>query len=166
MTESTEPLSKSEVKRQFKHIQKLGVQLSELTEGQIRNLPLSEHLHDAVLELKSLTSNSAKKRQTQYLGKLLNKEDNLSEIQAAFERISGERDQINAQFHLAESWREQLLSDSKGSITAFMNEYPNTDSQALRHLVQKAQKELKQNSNLGARKALFRFVKQRIDDNE
>lgn len=164
--EELEP-SKSAIKRQIKKIKDLGVALSKLSKGQLRTIPLSEEALVPVIELQNLKSNVAKKRQTQYLAKVLNRQENLEDIEAAYDNVLGQTQKVDAEFHLAEKWRENLLSEEKDRfMTEFMNTYPNLSSQELRHLINKALKEKKLAINHGAAKALFRYIKQAISVNE
>lgn len=156
--------SKTEVKRHLKAIKALGVSISELPSGQFQKIPLQQPLLTAIQELRSISSNVAKKRQTQYVAKLLAKADNLSEIQAAYEHVLGVKQELAAQFHAAERWREQLLADPKQTLTTFLNEYPTVPSQQLRHLLKKAADERQKGTSQGAYKALFRLIKAAIDE--
>tara|TARA_B110000879_G_C10917138_1_gene410623 strand:+ start:211 stop:711 length:501 start_codon:yes stop_codon:yes gene_type:complete len=164
MPEEELPLSKSEVKRQIKQIKDLGTALSHLSKGQLRNIPLSEDALVVVQHLQTITSNAAKKRQTQFLAKVLGRQENLADIEAAHENILGQTHQVDAQFHLAERWRDQLMEDASRYLTEFMSEYANVSSQDLRHLVRKAAKEKQLQANHGAYRALFRFIKQAIEN--
>lgn len=162
--ESQDELSKSEIKRQLQLIKALAVDLSKLNLGQIKTIPLDDATLKALLELQAITSNVAKKRQTQYLTKLLSRQENLSAVFDAYQALAGEKKALDAQFHLAERWREQLLSDAS-AMTTFMNEYAHVEAQQLRHAIQKAKREQQKGVNHGAYKALFRLIKQVIDEN-
>ncbi len=50
-------------------------QLAQLSTKQIQKLPVEERLIDALLELQSITSHEARRRQCQRIGKLLRNED-------------------------------------------------------------------------------------------
>lgn len=158
------PLSKSEIKRQIQQVKALGTELSQLSAGDLKKMPLTDEALDAVIELKNIKSNVAKKRQTQFLAKLLGQQDNINEIKSANEGLTGQVEVANAEFHLIEQWRDNLIADSAKYITEFMNTFENVSSQELRHLVQKALKEKKQGTNHGAYKMLFRFIKPFILD--
>lgn len=167
MIEENLEVSKSEVKRQIKKIKDLGVSLSKLSKGQLKTIPLSEEVLIPVIELQNITSNVAKKRLTQYVAKMLMRQENLNDIEKAFDNILGQTQQVDAEFHLAERWRDQLLSEEKDTyMTDFMKSYSNISSQELRHLINKVLKERKLQINHGASKALFRFIKQALSANE
>lgn len=67
--------SKSEQKRAVQRMAALGEQLAELSEKQIRQLPVEDRLIDALLDVREITSFEARRRQFQRIGKLLRNED-------------------------------------------------------------------------------------------
>lgn len=152
--------SKSEIKRQIKQVRDLVLGLYKLTIGQLQKIPLDETVYQAILELQQIKSNVAKKRQTQYVTKLLTKQENLAEVEQAFQALMGDKHQVDAEFHLAEHWRERLITESTEAMTEFMRQYTQVSSQELRHLIQKARKERRLEVNHGAARALFRLIKQ------
>src|SRR5579862_2491125 len=68
--ESQRP-SRSARKREALALQQLGVRLTLLKPAQLQQLPLPEHLLEAVLEAQQLKSRAALARQRQYIGKLM-----------------------------------------------------------------------------------------------
>jgi len=159
------PLSKSEIKRQLNDIKELGRELSLLSIGELKKIPLSEEAFAVIRELQKITSNAAKKRQTQFVAKVLAREENMDDIKVAYEVVRGFTCAADAEFHLVEQWRENLMSDSAKYMTEFMKTYVNVSSQDLRHLIQKAVKERTQQVNHGAYRALFRYLKNIIEAN-
>jgi ribosomal 50S subunit-associated protein YjgA (DUF615 family) len=73
--------SRSQVKREFRELKRLGIRLAGLSKGQLRALPLSEDTRDALLAAKGMTR-TALQRQYRYLSSLLAKED-VAAIRAA-----------------------------------------------------------------------------------
>jgi len=74
--------SRSQVKREFRALKDLGIQLAGLSKGELRSLPLSEKTRDALLAAKGMTR-AALQRQYRYLSSLLAKEEDLAAIRAA-----------------------------------------------------------------------------------
>ena len=64
-------VSKTQMKKQMDVLQDLGMELTELSSETIKKLTLPEDLLDAIREYKKITSNSALKRQRQYIGRLM-----------------------------------------------------------------------------------------------
>jgi len=83
--------SRSQVKREFRALKDLGIQLARLSKGELRALPLSEETRDAVLAAKGMTR-TALQRQYRYLSSLLAKEEDLAALRAALTgRLPGRR---------------------------------------------------------------------------
>lgn len=67
--------SKSARKREFLALQKLGEDLITLKESDLRQIGLDEDLLEVVLEARHIKSNSALRRQKQYIGKIMRNVD-------------------------------------------------------------------------------------------
>lgn len=67
--------SKTEQKKAVQRMAALGEQLAQLSTKQIKNLPVEERLVDALLDVQTITSHEARRRQFQRIGKLLRNED-------------------------------------------------------------------------------------------
>ena len=67
--------SKSERKREYLALQKLGEALIPLQEQDLRAMDLDEDLLDAVLEAKRISKRGALRRHKQYIGKLMSRLD-------------------------------------------------------------------------------------------
>lgn len=67
--------SKSARKREFLALQKLGEDLITLKESDLRHIGLDEDLLEAILEARRIKSNSALRRQKQYIGKIMRNVD-------------------------------------------------------------------------------------------
>ncbi len=155
--------SKSQIKREAKALQDLGVSLTQLTPSQLAKVPAPEELLEAIIQFKKITSNVAKKRHIQFIGKVMRKIENIDEIQKAYDQITKGIELNTQNFHLMEDWRSRLLSDDKQALTEFMHQYPCDNAQQLRQLIRKAKSERDQQKNLGANKALFQFIKNLIN---
>jgi ribosome-associated protein len=73
--EEQEGRGRSARKRASHELTKLGEELVALRPEQVAALALPERLEDAVVEARRLTSFGAKRRQTQYIGKLMRQLD-------------------------------------------------------------------------------------------
>jgi ribosome-associated protein len=162
-----EPPSKSELKRQAHRLQDLGEALLALPDDRLAGLPMSETLLDAVREARRITSHEGRRRQLQYVGKLMRTADTepLREAVAALQLGSA---QNTLALHRAERWREALVADDEAA-TRWMAEHPHTDSQRLRTLVRNARKDaaLPPEQRHGrAWRELFQFIKQGMQGDE
>jgi ribosome-associated protein len=137
--EQTEFISKTTLKKEAKQIQSLGVEISKFNPEVIEDFNFPLNIVNAIIDLKNIKSNSAKKRQAQYLGKLLRTID-LTEtynLIAKLKMNSKKELQINS---LVEEWRDKLIRD-ESELTNLINLYPNIDIQATRKIILNSQKE-------------------------
>ncbi|MGH6610099.1 MAG: ribosome biogenesis factor YjgA [Burkholderiaceae bacterium] len=89
-SDSGERPSKSELKRQMHALQALGAQLVDLNREQLARLDLPEELREAVQFAHTIKSREARRRQMQYLGKLMRQVD-ANAIRTALERTKAAR---------------------------------------------------------------------------
>jgi ribosome-associated protein len=155
--------SKSQRKRDMLALQKLGEVLIKLTEAQLAQCALPEELLDAIHEIKNMAANEAKRRQLQYIGKLMRHID-VEPIQATLKRMQYTHEKTTAAFHQTEQWREDLIVEGDDKLNAFLMENPDIDRQQLRKLIRNAQQDRKNNKNTGAEKKLFQFIKDVIKE--
>jgi ribosome-associated protein len=154
---SDEIVSKTRKKREMTELQQLGAALVEVPETQLKGF-LSEQLLEAVLEAKRITSHEAKRRQLQYIGRLMREVDP-APIRARLAEIEGGSAQAAARHRRLEQWRARLLEDD-GALTELAAEHPGADLQALRTLIRNARKEQKEGKPPRAFRELFRAIKE------
>jgi ribosome-associated protein len=138
----TDEQSRTDLKRESAELQKLGEELLTLRADSLERLLLSEKLKDAVLEAKRITSFEGKRRQMQFIGKLMRLVDPavLDTVRSALSEQSSGSAQENLILHLAESWRERLLG-AEDAFGDWLAQHPDTDSQQLRALIRQARKD-------------------------
>lgn len=140
------PPSKSQLKRQMSALQDLGERLVGLPDSKLRQLPLAERLYDAIREAQRITAHEGRRRQLQYVGKLM-RDAQVEPIQALLSEWDGESMEQIAAFHQLELWRDRLLASDE-HFTAFMDQYPHAEAQPLRALIRSARKEQATNAAL------------------
>lgn len=153
--------SRTQLKKQSHELQDLGEALARLPDDKLEALEAPEALIAAVREYKRTRSHEGRRRQMQYIGKLMRQADPgpLREAVAAMQ-VPRARDTL--ELHRAEHWRDRLIGDDE-ALTAWMAEHPDSDSQQLRSLVRAARKEgqLPPEQRHGrAYRELFQFIKQ------
>ncbi|HEU4442402.1 MAG TPA: ribosome biogenesis factor YjgA, partial [Burkholderiales bacterium] len=99
----------------------------------------------------------AKRRQMQYIGRLMRDVDAVP-IRARIAELEGSSAQAAARHRRLEAWRERLIGDDE-TLTAFAAEHPGADLQALRTLIRNARKEASLGKPPHAYRELFRFLK-------
>jgi ribosome-associated protein len=152
-----EIVSKTKRKQEMHALQALGAALVALPESQLGDLSLEYKLHEAVVAAKRIKSHEAKRRQMQYIGKLMRGVDP-EPIRARLATIEGHSAQASAQHRRLEAWRERLLADDE-ALTEFAAAFPGADLQALRALLRNTRKEMKESKPPRAFRELFRFIK-------
>lgn len=135
--------SKTALKRQMHELQELGEALMTLPDARIDAIGLPDSLREAVRAAQRTRSFEGRRRQIQYVGKLMRRaeaEDAVAPIReavAAF-RLGHARD-AHA-LHEAERWRAELIADDT-ALERWLAAHPSTDVQALRSLIRNARKE-------------------------
>jgi ribosome-associated protein len=142
------PPSKTQRKNAMHELQALGETLVNLPADALKKtlakLDLPETLVDALREGNKMTKlNEAKRRQVQYVGKLMRDIDP-APIREALDVLKGASVTENAKMHRLERLREQLLADEK-FLTEIGNAYPGADLGQLRQLRRNALKETELN---------------------
>src|SRR5689334_8584135 len=136
-----EIVSKTKRKQEMHELQALGAALVSLPESQIRELSVDAALREAVLEAKRIRSHEARRRQIQYIGRLMRDVDP-APIRERLAALEGHSTRASAEHRRLEAWRERLLADD-AALTEFADAFPRADLQALRTLLRNARRELK-----------------------
>lgn len=139
-------------------LQHLGVELVELNEQQLATMQLPESLLEAVLEARRLTKHEAKRRQMQYIGRLMRDID-AAPIRGRLEQWRGQGREHTAQLHAIERWRDELLA-ADPALARFLDEHPAADSQKLRSLIRNARRELSAALPPKSYRELFRLLRE------
>jgi ribosome-associated protein len=132
-------VSKTQRKKMMDSLQELGRELVEQPNDKLKKMGLNEDLLSAILEYKRITAHGAKKRQEQYIGRLMRDTDP-EPIRAFLAIGKGESAEHNGWLHLVERWRERLLENDT-ALPLFLADYPQADIQQLRMLIRNARKE-------------------------
>ena len=140
----TDEASRTDLKRESDALQKLGEELMSLRAGLFEKLPIEEKLVDAIAEAKRITNFEGKRRQMQFIGKLMRalEPDALEAIRSALAEQNSVPAAETAALHEAERWRDRLIADDD-ALGGWIETHPATDSQQLRALVRQARKDLK-----------------------
>lgn len=134
--------SKTQLKKVSHDLQTLGLALLELPKHRLAAVPMPERLLDALNELRDIRSHEGRRRQIQYVGKLMRTVDAepLREAVAAW-RLPTARQALA--LHETEAWRTRLV-DSDTALTEWLDQFPGQDVQTLRNLIRNARKEAQQ----------------------
>ncbi|MGC3964209.1 MAG: ribosome biogenesis factor YjgA [Rhodocyclaceae bacterium] len=150
--------SKSQRKRDMSALQDLGAELVELPLDRLKKMDMPESLRDAILEMHRLTKHEARRRQLQYIGKIMRGVDP-EPLRAVLDEIKGVSAAATAHLHRLERWRELLL-ENEDTVTEIGNAYPSADLQRLRQLRRNALKEREQNKPPRAFREIFKVLRE------
>lgn len=157
--------SKTRRKQDMHELQKLGEELVKLSDERIAAIDMPESLRDALREYRRTRSHEGRRRQMQYIGKLMRQADPepIREALAAA-KLGTARSALD--LHRAERWRAELIAGDD-AVTRWVAAYPRSDVQQLRSLIRQARKDAaaqpEQRSGKGFRE-LFQFIKVTLDD--
>ena len=153
--------SKTRRKKDSHDLQDLGEALVAMPDGRLVDLPMDESLLDAIRQYRVTRTHEGRRRQMQYIGKLMRRNDPepLREAVAAME-LGQAKDALA--LHDAERWRNELIA-SDGALDTWLADHPQADVQQLRSLIRAARKDAsvapEQRSGKAFRE-LFRFLRQ------
>jgi ribosome-associated protein len=152
--------SKTRLKQQSHDLQKLGMALADLSEARLARLDLPERLLDALAQYRNTRTHEGRRRQLQYVGKLMRDVDDAPLREAVAEsKLGSARDTLL--LHETERWRDALLADDE-ALTRWMNEHADCDAQRLRSLVRAARREAAlppEQRNPRSMRELFQFIR-------
>ncbi len=165
--------SKTDAKRESEQVQKLGEQLLSLQADLFARLALPEKLVEALAEMKRITNFEGRRRQSQYVGKLMRNldEGQLQAIRDALDEQQKGSARGAQELHEAEAWRDDLIAKDD-ALERWIAQHPGTDTQQLRALVRQARKETPVDADAVSRglaprhgrayRELFQLVKQHL----
>jgi ribosome-associated protein len=168
----THEASRTDLKRESTELQKLGEELLTLRPELLARLDLSEKLRDALVEAKRITNFEGKRRQMQFVGKLMRlvEPDALAAVRAALQEQNKGSAQGTLALHKAEQWRDRLIVQ-EDAFGEWVHQFPGTDTQQLRALIRQARKDAKPEKPESAGEAprhgkpyreIFQLVKQAL----
>ena len=146
--------SKTQRKKQSHALQSLGEQLVALSEAKLSLVPLTESLREAVLMAQRTRSREGKRRQMQYIGRLMRDADAEAIAQALAVDYEHHRGAVTA-MHAAERWRDGLL-DASLKLTDFIARYPAGASAPLAALLSTARREREAQTPPAQARVLYR----------
>jgi|TARA_R110000822_G_scaffold187752_19_gene326856 ribosome-associated protein len=157
-----EAISKSALKREMTALQKIGEELVDLPSAKLAKIPMPEILEDAIMLARRLKNREGKRRQLQYIGKIMRTIDHEA-IKERLNSFDQQSKSFRQQFHRLEQWRDQLIADGDQALDELLNESPKLDRQHLRQLIRQAHKETSQNKSPAASRKIFKYLQENIE---
>jgi len=157
--EPDEGKSRTQRKREAESLQALGEALLRFTPAELERAGLPEPLLEALLSAQHIHQRGARKRQLQYIGKLMRGLD-AEPVRRALDRLTEHDRQDTAELHRIERWRERLLGEGDAALGELVEAYPQADRQHLRQLIRSAQREHLGNRAPTSARTLFRYLRE------
>ena len=132
-------ISKTQRKKQMHELQGVGAALVKLSAERLARIRMPEALREAIVAAQGITKHEARRRQLQYIGRLMRDID-AAPIAAQLAEFEAPSRRQSALFHVAERWRADLV-EQPDAIARFVKEYPEADPHRLRELAEKAREE-------------------------
>lgn len=121
-TESPQKPSRSANKRGSHARQALGLEIARLPAAERAALPLTPDLVEAMDLLDRLTDREGRRRQEQYIGRLMRDADEEALRRALAGRQARDAAEV-ARFHAAEAWRARLLKATATEVPHLLDEF-------------------------------------------
>jgi ribosome-associated protein len=158
-SDAPEAPSKSRRKRDMLELQTLGEELLTFSDAALREMGLPEPLFEAIESARRIKAHGGRRRQLQYIGKLMRNLDTVP-IRAAIASRQQQETTHTRAFHRLEGLREALIDDADAALAGVIEEFPAADRQHLRRLARQARTERENHQPPRAARALFRYLRE------
>ena len=154
--------SRSQRKRDSTALQRLGEALLVLPPATLESMPISTDLREAVMEWQRLRSHESKRRQAQFIGRLMREEADPEAIRTALSELQDKQAAEACRFRHLEAWRDALLAAEPAQRAALCTDYalPPEKIPEVLDLATKARNERDNGRPPKAFRALFRLLRE------
>jgi ribosome-associated protein len=163
MASDTPRPSKTQKKKLMLSLQDLGAELVTLNDPQLASIELPEGLRDAIIDARGMRKFEARRRQLQYIGRLMRDIDP-EPIQARLDGWKASSREHTARLHRIERWRERLIGDDT-ALGEFIAAHPDADAERLRMLIRGCRAESADNRPPRSFRALFQLIRDTTEAN-
>ncbi len=151
--------SRTQAKNEDRALQVIGKQLVGLSSKQLANIYVPEELLEAVMVARKTKKRGAKRRQMQYIGRLMRNIDP-EPIRNALENIRlGDLDKARS-FHQIEQWRDAIKAGEEQVIEEVLASCPDAERQRLTQLARNASHDVQKGKGVKSSRVLFRYLKE------
>lgn len=154
-------ISRTQLKLEAKKLQSIGLKLCDLSTSKLKALDLPSNLLEAILAMQKITSNGAKRRQSQYIGKLMRNFDT-TELNTIITFWDQQELKEKQHFHNIELWRKKLVEEP-GSVNDFLIKHPSDKKLILLDTIKEAIEEKNQDKAPKYNRELFKLIKKIIE---
>ncbi len=150
--------SRSQKKRDSTALQKIGEELVALPLSKAKKLPIPAELLEALELMARINDREGRRRQMQYIGKLM-RECAVDELRVALDNLKQGHNEDTAKFHHAEKLREALLTADAQEQERIILSLPEAEQDEVRELVLKACKD----NSTTSKRVLFRKLRSVVE---
>jgi ribosome-associated protein len=129
-----EKVSRTKRKRGVEELQRQGEQLVDLDDAQLQVLDLPMDLKEAVRAAHGIRSHGARRRQLQYIGRLMRDYDT-EVVQTALGKLEAQEDLERRRFKRVARWRDELLAGDEARLHWLIETFAHLDGEQLHQLV-------------------------------
>lgn len=151
--------SRSQKKRESTALQNMGEELAVLAPSVLEKMPLTPNIREALLEWQRLSSHEGRRRQMQYVGRLMREEGDALAVREALDALKLGQGLQSAAFKRCEKLRDDLMAAAPAETEALLSPYGEEDAAELRDLIARARNEKEHGRPPHAFRALFRKLK-------
>ena len=154
--------SRTQKKNEDRALQKLGKELVGLSSEQLANIHVPEELFEAIMVGRKTKKRGAKRRQMQYIGRLMRNID-VKPVRNALENLRlGDLDKAR-RFHKIEKWRDAIMAGEEQVLEEILGACPNAQRQRLTQLARNALQDAQKGKGVKSSRMLFRYLKEIAD---
>ena len=151
--------SRSQLKRESAAVQGLGEELCKLPGQVLLDLGVDAELREAIAVWQKTRTHEGKRRQMQYVGRLMRNVDT-RKLFMAWQKFKADGAAASKALHDIETLRQRLIDDVPGVWSEVFSKFPDIDKQELENLVQEARAEQAAGKAPRAFRAVFRFLRE------
>lgn len=150
-------ISRTQKKKAAQVLQKKGERLVALSDADFQLLEIPDELKEAMAMARKMTRHEARRRQLQYVGRLMREIDG-EVIDEALGKIAAHEQSERRQFKIVERWRDELVSGDAERRQWLLENFPDIDAPQLERLILNARGLRSQHNPKNAARELFRFL--------
>ncbi|WP_319780439.1 ribosome biogenesis factor YjgA [Maridesulfovibrio sp.] len=151
--------SRSQKKRDMTALQNMAEKLMTLGPELVKKCGLPDYFIEEVLDAMAIKSHEAKRRKTQYIGKLIREVDPQPLIDFLEDIETGNKAD-NMKFHALEQWRTRLIEGDFSVLDEILEQHPQADRQRISQLARNARKEKEKSKPPKSARALFKTLRE------
>ncbi len=151
--------SRTQKKKTAQALQKKGERLVALSNADFESLQIPAELKSAVAMARQMTRHEARRRQLQYIGRLM-RQIGSEAVDKALQHVAAREADKKRQFKLVEQWRDELVAGNDERLRWLLTRFPTIDATQLESLIESAQGIHPQHNPKNASRKLFRLLSQ------